>query len=135
MVGEDMPLIRRSAVTFLAEIVQNLYSMDCELDEKDAEAFTKMNHLITSENAFLVYIKIFPAIDRLINDDQDMVRVLLLSELYKVLEIVYDKFTIEGQKILILPMVQCMLNDHSWKVRSMFAEEIIKVIFFRPFST
>ena len=122
-----MTFVRRNATQYVAENATNLYNTEIELDDAKQKEFESFSDRIKNKKAFGVYIKFFPIITSLLSDEQDTLRILAVEELYKLLKLLMDDFTPLGHEKIILPLVIKILNDESWKVRTVCPSIIIKV--------
>ncbi|MEN2500583.1 MAG: protein phosphatase 2, regulatory subunit A, partial [Marteilia pararefringens] len=77
-------------------------------------------------NAYLIYHHFFRLLERLINDEQDTIRVLAAEQLFRVIDLIHSDFTDKGKEALILPLVTASLEDKSWRVRTVHTNILIK---------
>lgn len=127
LTSEEMPLIRKTAVTSLAAITENLYALDTLLPEEVEKEYEAQSGLATSKNAFVLVKEIFPVITNLSTDELDMVRVLIIQEVSKIIQMTIANFSPEGQRQYMMPFVSKLMCDPSWKVRATCAEEMVNL--------
>ncbi|MES1903300.1 MAG: protein phosphatase 2, regulatory subunit A, partial [Paramarteilia canceri] len=128
LTNEEMPLVRRSAAFLYSKMAQSLYALDADCIEKFGNQEDEFSKYFKNSNGHYMHKKLFPVLNRLLHDDQDMVRVIALDGFTALIDIFKDCMTQEGQEIILLPVVSTVSFDNSWKVRILCSQFLIKIL-------